>query len=81
MAYLVVTDRFASIFSVNTDPEEPNTMPTFIVTEMQHVIACRKVDAADGEAALEAFHEGEGEEYGCDGDVISSELRSITQES
>lgn len=55
-------------------------MPTFIVHEIQRVRAVRAVEADTSEAAYAAFCDGEGQPCGKDGDVITSELLSITEE-
>lgn len=55
-------------------------MPTFIVQEIQRVRAIRAVEAETSEAAYAAFCDGEGEPCGKDGDVINSELVSITED-
>ena len=57
--------------------EDP--MPTFVITELQHVKAVREVDADNPEAAWNAFCNGEGRPVGRDGDVSHSELLSIEQ--
>lgn len=56
-------------------------MTRYIITELQHVIACRAVEADNAEAALALFMDGQGAECGRDGDVIDSTLETITPDS
>lgn len=55
-------------------------MSTFIVHEVQRVRAIRAVEAETSEAAYQAFCDGEGEPCGKDGDVINSDLVSVTED-
>lgn len=54
-------------------------MPHGVLYEIQRVRAVRKVEAADAAQAWVRFCQGDGEPAGDDGDVISSELVSITE--
>ena len=55
-------------------------MARFIITEMQHVLAVRVVEADTQEEAMEAFYEGAGVPGPRDGDITSSTVMSVETE-
>jgi len=55
----------------------PPPSARWVITEVQSVLAIREIEAADEDAALEAFWRGEGREVGRDGEVTSSQLVSV----